>query len=380
MAAKRGFLRIRRALPVTRVAVALIGAAALSGSCSSETPSDPKPTPTETPPAKSPPPPPPEDPVDDGAPLELRGGVGPIHVDALPAAATMVAHVDLAGLADAPLWAENRAIMERDAETKRALTAMRRCELPLEGLRAPDIGVDPRASRLAVIISGAGVGARGKLECLHRELPDQLGAGTWTFDQDEEGRERLLVADARAGDSALVGLLVAEDTLVLASAPWLPAIARGLGGASKPGETASAGPLKPALARVESARHIWFAGTLPADALAALQREGITGVLDVAGALDLSDGLAIALSVRAEDDARAGTMLTRARTQFDNVRPLARLAGVPEGVVDSVSMRQADGGVIELRATLSMEDIRAVRKTLNERAPAGPPPTGAKDP
>ncbi len=344
--------------------------AASAAASSSASSSDKAGAPEKTPDAE-----PPQAAGDPATPLVLTPGTGPLHTGALPAEATMVAHVDLAALETTPLWTENRALMEREAATKRALDAMRRCELPLAGLTALDIGVDPRGDRLAVIISGAGVGDKAKLECVHRELPDQLGAGTWHFDQDESGRERLRMDD----QPALVGLLADDDTLVLASAPWLPAIARALASpeaAPSDRSRATAGPLRPALARLDSARHIWFAGVLPPDAIKALREQGIDGIADVAGTLDLSDGLAIELSARAKSDEQAASMLTRARSQLDNVRPLAKLTGVPERVIDSVQLTEGEDAAIQLRAALTMEDIREVRAALNERAKPGPPPTG----
>ncbi len=325
-------------------------------------------------PAKSPEATPPTAAPDTGAPVVLKPGTGPLHTGALPAEATMVAHVDLAALEKTPLWTENRALMEREAATKRALDAMRRCELPLAGLTALDIGVDPGSDRLAVIIAGAGVGEREKLECVHRELPDQLGSGTWHFEQDESGRERLRIDD----QPSLIGVLADKDTLVLASEPWAPGIADALTRDSGQEGRATAGPLRSALTRLDSARHIWFAGVLPPDALKALQEQGIDGIADVAGSLDLADGLAIELSARAENKEQATTMLTRARTQLDNVRPLAKLTGVPERVIDSVQISEAKGAAaaILLRAALTMEDIREVRAALNKQAPPGPPPTG----
>jgi hypothetical protein len=302
--------------------------------------------------------------------VTLKTGVGPTRVDLIPSAATMVAHVDLAALASAPLWIENLALMSQEPDTRRALAAMRRCGLPFDGLRALDIGVEPRGEHLAVIISGAGVGARANLECLGRELPEQLGARTWRFEQVDGGGERLLLGGGADGE-LLRARLVDADTIALSTESWAAAIERRVRAPAKESAPGTlrlrVGALAPALTRIDARQHIWFAGILPAVAVSELRAQGLEGIEDVGGALDLSDGLTLTLTVRAASADRAATMSTLARTQLTNVTPLARASGVPDEVLESVAV-DVSGAVIELRGALTMKSIRAVRAALNERS------------
>ena len=138
------------------------------------------------------------------------------------------------------------------------------------------------------------------------------------------------------------------------------------------GSSVRDGELKDILAAADQSKHIWFAGRLPPE-LAALASAGVAsmaGLRSIAGSLDLSAGLGLTLAFGMASPEQAKTTLGDVQTQFDTVKPLAGMFGVPLSAVDKVKFTTKDASVV-MTAALTMDEINALSAALNQLNAAG---------
>lgn len=258
----------------------------------------------------------------------------------LPPQATLVAHVDLSELQRAPLWEKNRALLEADPEARRTLDVLSQCGVPFTGLRTLDLAVGNDGRDVAAVIVGEGVGDPAKVACLGDQLP---GRGL-SVDRSEP-------APAIVLDGAR-GWFVDDRTAVVATTGWLKDVQAVAVSAGPP---LSTGPLGPLLARIPDGRPIWFAGRVPGRTAATLA-PALSGLQEVRGALDLSEGLGLELALGMDGADRAAATLGELRKQIDGLRA----AGLPGPVLDRVELGQA-GPEVTLTIRLGMAELTALQ-------------------
>lgn len=316
------------------------------------------------------------DPKDGTAPLPTAlPGVqdGPVAVSAadklIPSDATLLAHVDLQGLASSPLWAANKALMDSDPEVKKQLDALAACNMPLDGFKTLDIGVDADGLNVAAVLSGTGVGKPANIECLQKELKGE------NFRLEEREGSRLMVLEG--GDA--FGHLVNDDTLAFVSKSWDGNV-RGL--IAGTGTSVRDGGLKDVLATADQSKHVWFAGTVSPQ-LSRLTEAipgGLSGLQNIAGSLDLTTGLALVMSFGMDNPDRASSTLAQVQKQFADVKPMAGMIGLPTSAVDRVQFDKKDSAVT-LTASLSMDEINGMRSAVEKaRGVPGPASKGSAMP
>lgn len=337
---------------------ALLIAASLTGAAACSKPADPPaadaaktsaPTDSKAAPAAKDAPPPlpttaPPPPVASGASGERL----------IPGDAALLAHVDMQGLHASPLFAANKAVMEADPEGKKQLDALTTCKVPLSGIQALDIGVGADGQAVSVIVSGAGVGKLENLRC----LKDTLGGNDWKI-EEQDGKARLVFGPGEA-----FGNLVDDNTLAIVSQDWDAALRERIAGQ---GSSVRDGALKDILPQADASKHVWFAGKLPPElaALASAGVAGMAGLRSVAGSLDLSTGLGLSLSFGLESPEKAKATFTDVQTQFDSVKGMAPLFGVPASAVDKVAFTVKDASVV-MTAALTMDEINALSAAVNQ--------------
>lgn len=270
----------------------------------------------------------------------------------LPADASLLAHVDLQALRAAPLWESNRAVLDADPDARRTLDALAACRLPFEALQALDLAVSADGRDVAAVVTGEGVGDPERLTCLQGQLPDR-GLRV------EPGPEpTLAVGDAR-------GFFHGPTVLVLATPGYQQAVAA-LRAGPGPG-----GPLHALAAGVTPGRAIWFVGQIP-DKSARTLAPALSGLRQVRGALDLSEGLGLELDLAMESEARAAAVAAELRGQLEGLRG----AGLPAPVVQRVELRQT-GAELRVAARLTIAEIAAIQALAAAvpaaQAPAPPP-------
>ena len=264
----------------------------------------------------------------------------PAPLALLPQDASLVAHVDLAALRAAPLWAKNQALLAADPDARRTLDALAACKIPFEGLRTLDLAVASDSRNVAAVLTGDGVGEPDKVACLEGQLP---GRGLRV---DRAGAAPVLVLNGASGR------FHDPTTMVFSTPGWDVAVDE-----LRAGKAAGvgAGPLGPLVARLPAARPIWFVGRVPTQAAISLA-PALSGLQEVRGALDLQDGLGVELALGMDSEARAAATLAELRKQIDGLRA----AGLPAPVLDRIGLSQA-GAELSIAVRLTMTEIAALQ-------------------
>lgn len=283
---------------------------------------------------------------------------GPVAISApdklIPGDATLLAHVDLQGLASSPLWAANRSLMDADPEVKKQLDALAACNMPLTGFRTLDLGVSADGAHVAAVVSGAGIGKPANVACLQDQLKGE------NFKLEDRAGARVMVLEG--GEAH--GYLVNDDTLAFVSKGWDTPVRDLMLGK---GSSVRDGGLKDVLAQADQSKHVWFAGTLSPQisALTSAIPGGMSGLQSIAGSLDLTTGLALVMSFGMENPDRASATLAQVQKQFADVKPMAGAFGLPRAAVDRVQFDKKDSAVT-LTASLSMDEINTMRTAVEK--------------
>lgn len=280
----------------------------------------------------------------------------PAPLTLLPADASLIAHVDFQALRAAPLWQQNRELLDADPDARRTLDALAACRVPFENLRTLDLAVAPNGHDVAAVLVGDGVGERERITCLEGQLPER------GLRLDTDGPEPTLVLRSARGR------LHSPNLLVIATSGWLAQV-DALRTAQPAPASAATGPLQPQLARIPDARPIWFVGQMPTRAAVALA-PALSGLTQVRGALDLRDGLGLELALGMTDDTVAAATLAELRRQFDGLQT----AGIPAPLLEHVVLGQS-GSEVTIEVRLSMAEISLLRTLAGAlRPPASASP------
>ncbi len=297
---------------------------------------------------------------------------GPVTVAApdklIPGDATLLAHVDLQGLAASPLWSANKALLDADPEVKKQLDALAACNMPMTGFKALDLGVGSDGVNVAVVVTGAGVGKPANISCLQDQLKGE------NFRVEVRGGAKLMVLEG--GDAH--GYMVNDDTLAFVSKGWDTPVRNLMLGT---GASVRDGGLKDVLAQADQSKHVWFAGTVSpqlsklTDAIPG----GMSGLQSIAGSLDLTAGLALVMSFGMDNADRANNTLAQVKKQFADVKPMAGMLGVPSTAVDRVIFESKENAVT-MTASLSMDEINNMRTAVEKSRSAPGPASTSTDP
>lgn len=297
---------------------------------------------------------------------------GPVTLAApdklIPGDATLLAHVDLQGLAASPLWSANKALLDADPEVKKQLDALAACNMPMTGFKALDLGVGADGVNVAVVVTGAGVGKPANISCLQDQLKGE------NFRVEERGGTKLMVLEG--GDAH--GYMVNDDTLAFVSKGWDTPVRNLMLGT---GASVRDGGLKDVLAQADQSKHVWFAGTVSpqlsklTDAIPG----GLSGLQSIAGSLDLTAGLALVMSFGMDNADRANNTLAQVKKQFADVKPMAGMLGVPSTAVDRVIFESKENAVT-MTASLSMDEINNMRTAVEKSRSAPGPATTPSGP
>lgn len=295
------------------------------------------------------------------SPMEAAAAIharGPLAL--VPASGTtIVGGLDLAGLQRTPSWQENEAMVE--AQGKERLAAMAACDLGLDKWKSVTFGLDPEGGEdeLVVVVVAEGIGRPETLACAANELQRQNGGKAPWMAQGTT----LALADGGAAHA------IDADTLVVASKAFAAPVQQVIRGEAK---SVQDGPLAAVIARADTTKHVWLAGTLPADSKRVTALVGDVGEPeDMAVWLDMSGGgveLAASVGFGSSEAATKAKQVTEA--QFEALEAMASRLGVPQAAIDSVRF-EASGTTATVTARISQADLRALQATMKARG--GPP-------
>lgn len=283
-----------------------------------------------------------------------KGGAGAAAATKyIPDGAEFVGGIQLSKvMGESGFKAEMEKAMEKEADVKEAIEAMKGCNLDLYAMDQIVMGGTSKED-VAVVVVGAGVGKAENLTCISGKIKEKKGGD----------KEPITVADKKLtfDDDKASGWIIDDNTIVIASKSWSSAVQGLVDGT---GTSALDGGLKDAVALSNQGKHIWFAGKVPAEAAGDLgPAAGLTlagGDLDLAGG-----GLGVSVKGKFADGDKATATATELNTQFDKVKPMAGMVGIPQGVVDSVKIA-ANGDTLEITAKGSKADMDAMAAKMKE--------------
>lgn len=275
-------------------------------------------------------------------------GAGADAAKLIPDAATVVAGVDVAALVKSGVYASSKDQIEKEGNA--VLEAGKACNLGVDTFKTVTIGFDPATRGFAAVVNADGIGKVENLDCLSAKLEEQDGRKPWTI-EEKDGKKVLALEDGT------LGYIVNEGSLVFASKDWTGKVKELIDGK---GSSVFDGPLKDVIARADTGKTIWIAGTIPSERLKGTPGEGAK---DAAGSIDLGSGIDISGSIAfgSPDDAtKKKDELTK---QLETMKPLADTLGVPKAVIDSVEIG-ASGSAVTVSVRATEEDLKQLKDLL----------------
>jgi len=266
----------------------------------------------------------------------------------IPDTANMVGGADLAGLQKTKLWSDMLKPMI-ESKGKEQLDAMAACNLGLDKWKNVTVGADTNGGdkKMAVVVVADGVGKKENLDCAAGKIKEKNeGKDPWTA--EDEGKTLKL-------EDGNVIYVVDDNTVVMAGADWADSVKKLTKGE---GKSAFDGGLKDILGRTDMGKHLWFAGTLPAEmgGMAASQL-GATPK-DVAGYVDLSSGAATKVSVGFASSDEAESVKTKVQGLWDGMgKELAKSqGGMSQEALDGIKFG-TDGSAMTVEASINEADM-----------------------
>lgn len=277
-----------------------------------------------------------------------KGGASADAAALIPDGAEMIGGVNIKGLMRSSLYEDNQDTLEDNAEAKKALEALEKCDIDPMKLDALVFGASTKADGFALVIVGKGVGSEENIECVAEaegesiEFEDKDGLRAFKLDGGEEGW----------------GYIVDKKTVALASESWSDEMAELIDGK---GDSAIKGSLKDIYKNTNHKKHIWFGGHVP-DGMG--DRFGVDAeAKDIAGWVDFSKGLALEVTATFDDKDGAEAMAEEAQSKFDEVKGMAGIVGVPQSVVESVEIK-AKGDEVVIKGKASKKELEEITDHL----------------
>ncbi len=274
-----------------------------------------------------------------------KGG-GADSAKLIPDTATVVGGLDVAAIVKSESYTTNKEMIEK-GDGKEMLDAATACNIGLDKWKTITFGMDPTKSAFAAVVNADGIGKEENLTCMHGKIKEKQGKDPWTV-EDKDGKKVLTMEDGS------VGYIVNEGSIVVASKDWSAGVKDLIDGK---GKSVFDGALKDVIARADTGKTMWAAGTLPADMLKGSPADGAK---DAAGSVDLSDGVAIAASVGFADAAAATAKKDELQAQFDQMKAMAGTMGIPQTVVDSVKI-DASGNAVTVSVKANKEETKQIQ-------------------
>jgi hypothetical protein len=275
-----------------------------------------------------------------------KGG-GADSAKLIPDAATMVGGADIKAVLASKAYTENKALIET-GDTKEFLDAATACNLGTDKWKSVVFGGDTTKQQFAIVVNADGIGKEENLTCINGKMKEKSGKDAFKI-EDKDGKKQLTMDDGG------VGYIVNEGTLVVATKDWAAPVKELVDGK---GKSVFDGALKDVIARADTGKHVWVAGTLPAEMLKGSPGEGAK---DATASLDLSGGVGVAASVGFATADEATKKKDELQKQFDQFKGMAGGMGVPQTVVDSVKI-DASGTTVTLAAKATEDDLSKIKE------------------
>ena len=225
-------------------------------------------------------------------------------------------------------------------------------------------GNTDRDNEVVLVFSATGIGKKDTLDCIGEKVTEKNPQER--FDVGEEDG-RVVVSSGGDGQKTYA---ISDDVIAVVGADSAEAFKDLLDGK---GKTAVDGSLKDVLASVDQSKDIYVCMVATAE-----MQEGPTANLKyLTGTVDLSAGVAIAVLGEYVDTTTATELGAAANKQFDEMKGMAGMLGIPAGVVESVKI-ESRGAAITFSASAAGDDLEQLSAMIKTQL-AGPVDDGAPD-
>ena len=284
-----------------------------------------------------------------------KGGAGAEAIKLIPDGAQMVGGANLKALMATKSWTDNKDEVMKDGDVKEAMEAAKECNLDPEKFDTMLIGANAE-NHFVAVISGPGVGKEENLKCIADKAKEKSGEEPFTI-EDKDGKKVLKID---GGDA--YGYMVGDNMVAVADAAWSDKLAERVDGK---GTAAVDGSLKDAFSHADTGKMVWFAGIVPEEMAKGMGPAAETPPKTVSGWMDMSSGLEINVTAEFADGDAAKKLADEGNTQFEQVKPMGAMFGVPAGITDSVKIEAKDAKIV-VTAKASQEDLDTLTAKLKE--------------
>lgn len=281
----------------------------------------------------------------EGEPMRLVPDAAQFVVRARPAA--LLAHPELQAV-----WTKAE---ESNPSIKTAMEVVRTCLGRVEAIDDVVLGFDD-AKHLVLAARAKGLGTAPTWLCLQTET---VARGR-PFELSLTGTHRGKGPQLR-GDDGNLGYFPDDDTVVLVSKEWDADVQARL---RAEGTAAIEGSLAAVMRRIQPDDPLWMAGRITGLPERGLASTAMAGIDDVAFGLRITgDDLLLATSVDAGEAADATRVRDELQRQFEEIRSVLPMVGVPPSVPSKLVF-VAEGELVKLDLTLAGHELRSIRESI----------------
>lgn len=278
------------------------------------------------------------------------GGASAANVKLIPEAATMMGGIDVAGLMKTSLYTEYKGEVQKQNEYKEMADAAKACNLDIEkAIGSVTFGTDGKDG-FAAVVTGEGIGDEKNLTCVADKIKEKNGGKVPFTIADDAGKKQLKMDDGKGS-----GWIVDGKTIVFASKPWEAAVKELMDGK---GKSADDGAHKDLFNRADRSKHVWGAGIVPADLAGAGKAVG-ADLKDMSGSLDMSSGVALQATAGVGSADQAAALKKLADEQMKGVEMFAGAVGLAEAV-KRIQVTTKDA-TISVTASVTNDEIKGAK-------------------
>lgn len=278
----------------------------------------------------------------------LRGGMRYI-----PDGANLLIGLDAVKVFGSAVMKDNQDMLAY-GDVGEVIAAAEACNVGMSTWKYAVVGGNTEEDKeVVVVLSATDIGKKDTLDCIGKKVIEKDPQDTFELGE-EDGR--VVVSGGIDGQKMYA---ISDDVVALVGADWLETFEDLLDGK---GKTAVEGSLNDVLASVDQSKHIYFGMAATAD-----MQEGATETLKyVTGTVYLSAGISVAVWAEFADSAAATAVASQAITQFDDVKGMAGMFGIPYGVVENVNI-EAKGAAAGFSVSAAGNDLEQLSVMIRKQ-------------
>ncbi|MBL4687680.1 MAG: hypothetical protein JKY37_24000 [Nannocystaceae bacterium] len=239
-----------------------------------------------------------------------------------------------------------------DSSVPPALAAMATCGLEVAQVESITVAVDEHDDK-EVVVRGPSFGDPDKWRCVATELGN--AGKTPDFEIKQVAGTTVLHSDE------LRGRFVDDDTFVLFDRGWEDEVNARLEGKETKGVLDA--PLADVIARVKTDEALWFAMILSPEQQGELKDSPMSTMTASWAALSVGDELAVTVAGLTPSDADAETARKTAVEQWESVKGMISMLGMPAALASKVEIKAA-GDVVSVHLSATFDEVETMAAAI----------------